>query len=190
MWSDVYLIEIRKYKERDYSSVCEICKKTAKRGHQTQVTCWMFLEYYLDSEPEHVFVAEDKGTVVGYIVVSLNSALYSCQMKKKWIPKIQKKHWIYGLFSKACLRISQSLDKEYSGGFHMNIKEEYQHQGLGRQLLDAMKYHLHAYQKSYLYCVTENRRTRGYGFYCHYGFQEIKTYIGGAKVLLYKINLK
>ena len=184
------MIEIRKYQERDYLSVCEICRKTAKPGYQTEVTCWMFLNYYLESEPEHAFVAVDGNKVIGYIVVSLNSELYLKQMKEKWIPKIQKKNWLLGIFSKICLRLSHPLDKKYSGGFHMNIIEEYQHRGLGRILLDTMQKHISAYQKSYLYCITENNKTRGYGFYCHYGFKEIKSYISRSKLLLYKINLK
>ena len=184
------MIELRKYQERDYKAVCDICIETAKKGHQNKITCWMFLEYYLESEPEHVFVAEDENRVVGYIVVSINSKLYYDQMKKKWIPMIQNENRFYGIFMKICLRISASLDELYGGGFHMNITKDYQHKGIGRMLLDQMKKHLYAYKKTYLYCVTENNRTRGYGFYCHYGFKEVKGYISGSKVLLYKITFE
>lgn len=182
------MIEIRKYQVKDYQAVRQICMETAKKGFRNkEVICWMFLDYYLESESEHAYVLIDKEVVIGYIVASTNAKLYQKQMKEKWIPKIRRKSFILGLFSRISLRISNPLNKEYGGSFHMNITPKYQRLGLGKRLLDVLKEHLRIQGNSYLFCITENRRTRGYGFYKHYGFKTIKRYITGSLVLRYDI---
>ena len=180
------MIEIRKYQNKDYQAVRNICMETAKKGFQNkEVICYMFLDYYLESESEHAYVLVDKEVVIGYIVASTNAKLYEKQMKEKWIPKIKKKSIFLSLFTYLCLKVSKPLDEAYGGSFHMNITSKYQGMGLGRRLLDVMKEHLRIYGHSYLYCITENKRTRGYGFYKHYGFKEVKKYITGSVALRY-----
>ena len=178
---------IRKYLEKDYASVAAICKKTAKKGYQTNVACWLFLDYYLESEPEHAFVAEVDGKVIGYGVCSLNDKLYFKEMKEKWIPKIASYAIYLGLFSRLSLWFNLYITKTYQCSFHMNISKDYQGKGIGKKLLDAMILHIRQYQMNFLYCITENKETMGYGFYRHYGFRLVKSFMG-AKVLVYKIN--
>ncbi|MDE5546991.1 MAG: GNAT family N-acetyltransferase [Anaeroplasmataceae bacterium] len=163
--------------------------ETAKKGFQNkEVVCWMFLDYYLESESEHAYVLVDNDVVIGYIVASTNAKLYEKQMKEKWIPKIRKQSLFLGIFSKICLLVSKPLDQKYSGGFHMNITPKYQKLGLGKRLLDVLRNHLSLYGYSYLYLITENERTRGYGFYKHYGFKEVKKYLTGSLALTYNIK--
>lgn len=182
------MIEIRKYQAKDYQAVRRICMETAKKGFQNkEVICWMFLDYYLESESEHAYVLVVKEEVIGYIVASTNAKLYEQQMKEKWIPKIRRNSFILGLFSKISLIVSNPLNKEYGGSFHMNIAPKYQKLGLGKRLLDVLKEHLRIYGHPYLFCITENNRTRGYGFYKHYGFKEVKQYLIGSLVLRYDI---
>lgn len=183
------MLEIRKYQSKDYQAVKNICMETAKKGFRNkEVVCWMFLDYYLESESEHAYVLINKEEVIGYIVASTNADLYEKQIKEKWIPKIRKYSLFLGIFSKICLRVSKPLDKKYSGGFHMNITPKYQRLGLGKRLLDVMAKHLLLYGNSYLYLITKNKRTRGYGFYKHYGFKEVKKYFTGSLVLMYDIK--
>ncbi|MCM1131473.1 MAG: GNAT family N-acetyltransferase [Roseburia sp.] len=185
------MIEIRKYQEKDNDAVRQICMETAKAGYQSkEVVCWMFLDYYLESESKHAYVLVDENAVVGYIVASTNSKLYEKQMKEKWIPKIWKYSIFLGIFSKLCLRAAMPLDKAYGGGFHMNITPKYQKLGLGKRLLDVMTRHLSLCGNSYLYLITENKKTRGYGFYKHYGFKEVKKYLTGSLALVYNLKMK
>ncbi|MDE6407098.1 MAG: GNAT family N-acetyltransferase [Anaeroplasmataceae bacterium] len=183
------MIEIRKYQTKDNASVRSICMATAKKGFRNkEVVCWMFLDYYLESESDHAYVLVDKEEVIGYIVASTNAQLYEKQMKEKWIPKIKEYSFFLGIFSKICLLVSKPLDRKYSGGFHMNIAPNYQKLGLGKRLLAVMGNHLSLYGYPYLYLITENKRTRGYGFYKHYGFKVVKKYLTGSLALAYDIK--
>lgn len=183
------MVVIRKYQKIDIMEVRQICMETAKKKYKgKEVVCWMFLDYFLESEPEHIFVLVDQGKVVGYIVVSIDSELYTKQMKEKWIPKIRNYSFLLGFFSWICLKVSKPLNQKYGGGFHMNITSQYQHQGYGKKLLDVMGVHLQIYNQRFLYLITENKRTQGYGFYKHYGFQVMKKYFGGALALKYDLK--
>lgn len=182
---------IRKYQLKDKEVLREICMETAKKGYQkNEAVCWMFLDYYLESEPDNVFILCNDDQAIGYIVASTNAKRYQERMKSKWIPMIQKKSILLGIFSKICLRTAQPLDVKYGGGFHMNIRLKYQRLGLGKRLLDVMKYHLLSKGNSYLYLITQNKRTRGYGFYRHYGFKVLKQYFSGSIALVYELNYK
>ena len=55
-------------------------------------------------------------------------------------------------------------------------------------LLTAMGKHLKALGYKYMYLVTENRKTRGYGFYMHYGFEEAKKCALGTLCLTYDLS--
>lgn len=180
---------IRHFQKEDAFFVRQICMETAKEGHKNkEYVCWMFLDYYLESEPEHAFVLTADDVVVGYIVCSLNKDLYLKQMREVWIPKIKRKSWILGCFAALCLRTTRKLDAKYGGGFHMNITSKHQHLGLGKRMLDVLGGHLKTKGSNFLYLVTANRRTRGYGFYKHYGFIPAKRCAGGSIAMTYDLN--
>ncbi|MDE7263778.1 MAG: GNAT family N-acetyltransferase [Anaeroplasmataceae bacterium] len=182
------MIEIRKYQNQDYEKVRRICMSTAKRSYQNnEIICWLFLDYYLESEHQHAFVAVEQEEVIGYIVVSTDALEYENQMKEKWIPKIQEKSLFLSLFARICVQTNKKFNKN-GCEFHMNIAPSYQHKGLGHRLLDVMAQHLLLYDKKYLYCITENNRTKGYRFYRHYGFKVIKRYCIGVLALQYALK--
>lgn len=182
------MIKIRKYQIRDYDQIREICMKTAKKKfRENEVVCWMFLDYFLESECEHVFVVLEGEKVVGYIVSSTNPIQYEKQMKEKWIPKIKKQSLLLSLFTRICLKANRRFNR-HCCEFHMNIAPKYQHRGLGKRLLDVMNEHLILYEKNALYCITENRKTTGYKFYKRYGFRVVKRYFIGVLVLQYDLK--
>ena len=72
---------IRKYNELDRESVRQICADTAmgifsKKPKLREAIKIAYVDYYLDCEPQNVFVVEDNGTVGGYIVCSLEPTLF------------------------------------------------------------------------------------------------------------------
>ena len=51
-----------------------------------------------------------------------------------------------------------------------------------------MGVHLKDMGLKYMYLVTANRKTRGYGFYRHFGFDEVGKCGGGSIALSYDLN--
>ena len=189
------MIEIRKYKEEYKNDIRKICADTAKgsfakKPKKREAVCLTYIDYYLEYEPENVFVAYDIETnfACGYIVCSTNSDLYQEKFKKEYLPKIKKNSFILYLFTKICLRVSKKLDEKYSGGFHINIDSNYQGKKIGNLLLTACGQNLISKNVNYMYLVTENRKTRGYGFYMHFGFKETQKYFLGSLCLTYDLK--
>ena len=189
------MIEIKKFKEEYRKDIRKICADTAKGSFaknpkKREAICLTYIDYYLDYEPENVFVAVDSNTNFGcgYIVCSTNSDLYQEKFKTEYLPKIKKKSSILYLFTKICCRVNKKLDEKFSGGFHINIDSNYQGKKIGNLLLTACGQNLLTKNIKYMYLVTKNRKTRGYGFYIHFGFKETKKYFLGSLCLTY--NLK
>ncbi len=188
------MIEIRKYKDEDNAAVRKICMDTAKPGYnksprKRECMCYMFVDYSLEQEKDNCFVAVDNGKVCGYIVCSTDKQKYIEKMKQIYIPKVFKKSFILGVFAKICLSTSKKLDEMFDGGgLHINIDAEHQGQKIGPKLLTALALHLKSIGHKYMYLVTQNRKTRGYGFYMHYGFYEAKKCGAGTLCLTYDVD--
>ncbi len=188
------MIEIRNFIESDRGIIRNICKDTGRKSFQKsekkrESICLMFMDYYLDYEPENVLVAVSDGVPCGYIVCSTNKELYQQKMKEVYLPKIFKISFILGLFTKICLASAKKCDNLFNGGgFHINIAPTHQGLKLGPKLLTSMGKHLKDNGHKYMYLITQNRKTRGYGFYMHYGFFEGKKLMGGTLALAYDLN--
>lgn len=183
------MIIIRKFEEKDREAVRKICMDTAHKRFQKkqelkESIAIMFVDYWITYEPENCFVADNNGEICGYIVCSTNKELFQKQMKQYILPKVKKIRWWLGLFTKICIKQSLKMDELLGGGgFHMNIAQKYQGEKLGPKLLTRLGLWLKENNHKYLYLITASRKTRGYGFYTHYGFKE-KAKCGGSTIAL------
>lgn len=188
------MVTIRKYQEKDKDNVRKICADTCKKFLQKnekmrRAGTMMFVDYYLDFEPENVFVAANENDeAVGYIVASTNKDLMREKMKKVYLPQIRRIRWYLGIFTRFMISTSYKMDTKFGAGFHINIDEKYQGQKLGPKLLTEMGKHLLNCGFKYMYLVTQNRKTRGYGFYMHFGFKEAAKCAAGSLCLTYDLE--
>lgn len=187
-------IIIRPYAPRDRDGVRKICADTAY-SHYTvkqklrECMCNMYVDYYLDEEPENVFVAVGgDGYVCGYIVASTDAEKFIYKQKSVYTPIIRNKVFYLGWFNAICARVSHDLDGKFGGGFHINVATDRQGGGIGPALLTAMALHLKKKGVKNMYLVTRSRKTRGYGFYSHYGFREVKRYFLGSRALVFDLE--
>ncbi len=179
---------IRKYLNEDRDIVRKICADTAKgnfakKQKLREAVKIAYVDYYLECEPQNVFVVEENGVVGGYVVCSLDAKLFQ-QEFPKYIKRIKKYSLLLAIFQKFCLKTNKKLDVKYGGGFHINLDKNFQGGGVGTALLSVMGYHLKKNNINYMYLITANKKTRGYGFYKHYGFRHIKSFFFGSAILL------
>ena len=110
-------------------------------------------------------------------------------MKKIYLPEIRKRNFFLYIFQSICTAVAINLNNTYGGGaFHINIDDAHQGMKLGPKLLDALAQKLKETGYDHMWLVTQNRKTRGYGFYMHYGFREVKRYFLGSLALVYDIK--
>ena len=188
------MITIRKYQEKDRDNVRKINMMTNKKFLQKndkmkEAGAMMFIDYYIDFEPENVLVAvNDNDEAVGYCVASTNKELMREKMRKVYLPKISKIRWYLGIFTRFMINTSYKMDSRFGAGFHINIHDDYQGQKIGPRLLTEMGKHLLSKGFKYMYLVTQNRKTRGYGFYMHFGFTEAAKCAAGSLCLTYDLE--
>ncbi len=189
-----FMIEFRKYQPKDREQVRKICMDTAKGSFKTkpkkrEAVARMYVDYNLIYEPENCFVAVNGDTVCGYCCYSTDMQKLKTGINKDLAKQVAKINPIYAWFLKICTSTSIKLSKFYGGsGFHLNIADDYQGQALGGKLLAVMGKHLKNLGFKYMYLVTESRKTRGYGFYMHYGFEEAKKCGLGTLCLTFDLD--
>ncbi len=185
------------YKEKDKETVRSICVQTAwkqftRKPDHIRCVELMYVDYWLEQEPENVLVIRDTetGKAAGYIEASTDQEKFARVQKERYIPEILKRSWLLGNFHRICVGQSIKFDRKYGGGFHINIDPAYQGKKLGPVLMNAMAEHLAAKGIENMYLITQNRKTRGYGFYTHIGFKEVKRYWNGSVALVKRHGTK
>lgn len=150
---------IRPYKQEDKNIVRDIAVDTAFLGKSgefflpdRQILADMLTGYYLDYEPESVFVAQGLSRVVGYIMGCVDSVKSHRVIDKNIMPKIIRKGILRGLLFKAgTLRFAffslrslirgefrrPDFNKDYPAHFHINIADGFRGKGIGGKLLGA-----------------------------------------------------
>ncbi|MGN1208037.1 MAG: hypothetical protein ACI4TI_01040 [Christensenellales bacterium] len=189
------MIKIRKYQDKDFESVRKICMDTAKgsfsiKPAKREAVAKMYIDYNLKYEPEHCFVAVDENDVVcGYCAYSCDMQKLQSAIKYDIAKQVSEINILYSAFLKICTKTSVKLSKFYGGGgFHLNIDNSHQGLSVGPMLLAVMGKHLQKLGYKQMYLVTENRKTRGYGFYMHYGFEESKKCGMGTLCLTFDLQ--
>lgn len=182
---------IRPYQEADREILRNILKEVAsystkggKNQGKKEALCWMYSDYYFDWEPENVLVSVDDGQVCGFIVGSTDVDLFQSKMKEIYIPKISKVSIIWAIFHRICIAVNRKQDVKGGVAFHINIADGNQGKGIGRSLINGMMDLMVQKGQSYLYLVTENKKTVGYKFYTRLGFRVTKHYPGGSLMMV------
>ncbi len=182
---------IRPYQEGDreilrgvLKDVASYTRKGGRDPGKREALCWMYSDYYFDWEPRNVLVSVHSGKVCGFIVGSTDSDLFQAKMREIYIPRIRKVSVVWALFHRICLAVNRRQDLRGGVAFHINIADGHQGHGIGKRLMTAMMDLMADRGMSYLYLVTENRGTPGYGFYSKLGFRETRHYPGGSLMMV------
>ena len=88
-------VNIRRYESRDRERIEEITRSSAMRGRplktyfeDERIVFRIFLDYYLQYEPESCFVAEENGQIIGHILGCKNTSRYLRVVLFRYGPEI------------------------------------------------------------------------------------------------------
>lgn len=146
---------VRQYRPEDEDAILQICADTGFLGEPVdkifsdrEIFVSLVRGYYLAKEPEHTFVAEVDGEVVGYITGSLNQHISFSMFSHGIVPVIlailklltgryrkspQNKKFIWWILAKALWQIPKT--PKHAVHAHFNIKKGYRHSGIGNALI-------------------------------------------------------
>ncbi len=156
---------IRPFQEKDRDAVRRICRETGLHGRPTrlffedeEIIPLLFVDFYLDHEPESCFVAEVSGNVVGYEVGCLDTRRQLRIMRIGIYPRVVLRilisllgfryrkgntyRTLWWLLSRSWREeMKRPLDR-YPAHAHYNVLEEYRSHDLGRKLSRTFRQHL------------------------------------------------
>ncbi|MFC1801378.1 GNAT family N-acetyltransferase [Nanoarchaeota archaeon] len=152
-------MKIRKYQSQDKQAVRKICADTGLQGKpidpvfsDREIFSSVITDYYLDHEPEHAWVVEDQGKVVGYLLGCTNTKRFERIMATKIIPttiaKTLKRCFIDGKYNNhqntkkflkwaATKAMFEMVEHPHDAPahLHINLAQGYRSRRLGLDLL-------------------------------------------------------
>jgi ribosomal protein S18 acetylase RimI-like enzyme len=140
---DEIMINVRKYQPKDKERLRMICIETSKLPHEEQIDkdflVVAFNDYYTENEPDNIFVAvNEDDEAVGYILCSENFYDFYDIMKKFYLPEIKELGFNYYTMMLGEILAHKLYSKRYPAHLHIDILEEYQNQGYGSKLMNAL----------------------------------------------------
>ncbi len=174
-------VHIRSYETKDKIQVQKICVATGFGSGdmdktQRDVLLSAFCNYYIEEEPQHCFVAETDGQVIGYILCAADSFIWANRFRENYIAKSDNE------YVKAVCAGSMGMPLKYGSDYpahlHIDILPQYQRMGIGVKLVDTLTTHLKEnHVKGVMLSVAADNE-KGQRFYEKYGFHvlEKQTY--------------
>ncbi len=186
---------VRPYEHRDREAVRYVCCETGLMGEPMEVFIEgrevfadMWSRYYTDYEPEHCWVAQVEGRVVGYLLGALDTNRQEHITRDKILPELARKAFttrcVWSLKTVRCVRRGvrsimrgefrvPRLGRDYPAHLHTNLLDGYRGMGLGTQLMKNWLEHLASHGVSGVHLVTTTYNKQAVPFYRHMGFEDI-----------------
>jgi ribosomal protein S18 acetylase RimI-like enzyme len=148
---------IRHFEERDRESIRRIARETGLKGKPThlffedeEIIPLLYVDYYLDHEPDACFVAEVDGRVVGYQLGSLDARRWRRIMRTRIYPRVALRilgrlltlqyrdretfRTLWWIGTRSWREALPRPADRYSAHVHSNVEEDYRSRHLGRRL--------------------------------------------------------
>lgn len=172
------MVNIRKYKKEDYEYLYKICRETANPNYagnekRMKLVTVSWLDYFTTYKSDLINVAvDDSDHPVGYILCSDDFKHYKKTMRKVFYPIMNKIDIKESIFYELYLA-SFVLLKGNTTHLHIDILDEYQHQGIGKRLVNTLIDDLKSKNMHSLSISGVSVGTPGYNFYNKMGFNII-----------------
>ena len=181
-------MDIRKYQEKDRENLRQVCIETSafelKNEVDEKVLTLLYIESYIDTEPENCFVAVDENDeALGYIVCAPDFDRYYKNFMDKYFKQIFKLKPFTAIRRWIEFQIDKPLKKHYPAHLHINLFAKAQKKGLGTKLVNALYAHLKELGVPAVYLRCGKNNEKGMNFYKKYGFTLKSTKISGLFVL-------
>lgn len=184
-------ITIRKYQTQDRPYLEDICYNTGLMG-ETANSFWghkksfiaMWLSYYINKEPQNIYVALDNGKVVGYLTGCLDSSKYN---ENKILMKVMIKYLLLirpstKKFFKNAIKDIKQLNNVTTSGLlqnerwpahlHINLAKEARGKGIGSKLIAAWLRYLQEKNVRGCFLSTMVENTSAITFFEKQGFRK------------------
>lgn len=181
---------IRQARPEDRAALFSICLLTADGGGDASALYsdpdfpgLVWSVPYLEFAPDHAFVLEDDGAILGYVVGTADTQAFERRLDADWWPILADRY--AGREASAKLdnnvlgRIRQpkhgdaSLSDRYPAHLHINLLPPAQSGGWGRKMIETELDSLRKAGAKAMHLGLSLTNDRAHGFYKHIGLSEI-----------------
>jgi ribosomal protein S18 acetylase RimI-like enzyme len=187
-------VTIRRCRKSDQKGVMNVCYHTGYMGDDAtghfcnkKLFGLLFCLYYPRYEPEHCWVAEDNGKIVGYILGSPNTT----RQEKIFLARIGwrilfRALLVTPLFYPQDFKLilhfirlprssvpDQEINERYPAHLHIDILEAFQHKGIGTQLMTRFEDHMRELKVQGIHLGTSEGNYKAVPFYKKLGYKII-----------------
>ncbi len=157
--------KVRLFEERDRETIRDICRRTGQRGNPTEVyfedeelSPILYVDYYLDYEPDLCFVAEQDGRVVGYLLGCKDTRRYMRVLLTRILPRLFFRFFwkiatfqyrrrttyqtLWWMFSRSWREAPRVPLDTYPAHGHINLSPEYQGPRIGHRFYRMLRQEL------------------------------------------------
>ena len=180
IWRNV-VAQVQNYSQQQFSALQNICFQTSFLSHKDTaknrtVICSLYCDYYLQHQPQHCFVALSNNVPIGYVLCCVDANDFAPTMKKAYLPTVKKLNlWQWLTFNYQLKRQAKFVAMGYSAHLHIDILPEFQHQGIGTQLIATLFAHLESLGVDGVHLVCGQSNKSAIKFYQKCGFCQIAT---------------
>lgn len=177
-------LTVRPFEPKDTEDIHRICRETCSDSFllaNETVLYTKYADYYMQEEPEHLFVlADGADRAQGYVLCAADPEKYISLWKKKYLPRLRGfGHGCILLQYYTLFEVKRMAGKGYPAHLHIDISPEYQHAGGGTQLIHALRDRLRDDGVPGLYLGCSASNAVGTAFYTKYGFSVDHRFPGG-----------
>ena len=188
---------IRPYSAADRDAVAEICHRTGYMGEDAAphfadrtLFAMIFALAYTDLEPEHCFVADDAGEVVGYCLGTPDTETQQKKYMEVQVPRmlrhlLTRTSWRHPRDLITVLRWKRLVEEpgeeqakrlaelrsRFPAHLHIDLLPSHHRRGLGTRLLDTFLAHLEELGVQGLHLATSTENRAAVPFYEAMGFK-------------------
>jgi len=195
-------ISIRPYQSADEAAIQEITYRTGFKGEDMtgrgfcdDARLWflIFIAYYTRYEPEHFFVAEDKGNhqVIGFICGTPDTLAQEASFRIRMVPRIVLRlfgytSWHYPRSFKTVFKMARQYSSgtedavndpiitAYPAHLHINILPGYQGRSVGSRLIAKFEEHMRNLRIPGIHLGTTNKNYKAVPFYQKMGYSIVQ----------------
>jgi ribosomal protein S18 acetylase RimI-like enzyme len=196
--SEDRVVIVRRYEVGDRDAVHRIAADTAFFGEPIEIYLDdrspfqdLFVAYYTDSEPDHAWVAEADGQVVGYLTGCPDSARFERILRRRILPSVLmralrghyglgRKTWRYSVrLALSWLRgESPQIDHSlYPAHLHISVAESWRGCGAGRGMMAAYLDQLRMERVVGVHLQTTTLNRAALGLYRSAGFKLLSAHL-------------
>ncbi|MBQ7121859.1 MAG: GNAT family N-acetyltransferase [Clostridia bacterium] len=170
------MVTIKSYEPKYREDVQQVCLNTGPDTALTDpvmrdfILC-TFCNYYIEQEPENVFVLVDENdTAQGYVFGALNFRKYFRDFKP-YLKAVRKLGAKYYLDVSAEILAHAVFSLRYPSHLHIDINEPFRGNGNGSKMISTLTQHMKENGSRAIMLIVGTSNTRGINFYKKNGFK-------------------